>query len=96
MIDFYNIAVKYLINKYGKKIVDYTESYREKLRKANTVKERTEIRNNISDKDIVITFNDVPIENTDDINIVLLLNQYYYGKAVKQELEDKLVSMGIV
>lgn len=94
--DVYNIAIKYLMDKYGYKTHVLSKSIQDQLRKARNKKERKEIENKIKDSDYIHLMDSSKIEDHDDKEIYLLLNQFYLSNKVKIELENKLKTMGII
>jgi len=88
-INCINIAFNYLKDKYGYKRTGYTNGFIDKLRKARTVKERKEILSTVTDNDYIIITN--PATEHDDIEVELLMQQYYYGYIVRFELQNKLM-----
>ncbi len=96
----YNIGVKYLIEKYPSgHLQKYTPSFEERLRKARNKKEYKEIEASATDNDTIKYMQNLRnIENVDhdDLEVYLLLDQYYSGITVKKELETKLIRMGLV
>ena len=86
MTDAYNIAVKYLQSKYGK-VLGYTSSFSDRLRKARNQKEYKEITNTATDRDREIVIIENAIKDKDDKYLFILTKQYYLGIAPKKELE---------
>jgi hypothetical protein len=87
--DCFNIAFNYLKDKYGYKRMGYTNNFIDKLRKARSVKERKEILSTVTDDNYIIITN--PATEHDDIEVELLMQQYYYGFKVRFELQNKLM-----
>jgi len=95
MKDTYNVAIKYLQGKYGKKH-GFTCSFENRLRKINKKKDRDTMLKNATDQDYNILVNpDLIDKKSNDWEIWLLVNQYHYGQHSKQELENKLKEHGI-
>jgi hypothetical protein len=92
----YNIAVKYLQDKYGKRRCGHTEAFSKKMRQAKNKKELKEVMDSETDDDFIIVYNPIPDDNRDDIEIQLLLSQFYYGYKVRFELYNKLCIMGVI
>lgn len=89
----YNIAYNYLKEKYGYNRVYLLENARKKIRFVNK-KQREEIIKTFTDRDYHISLNEVTEE--DDKYIQLLMGQYYYGQAAKNELRAKLINLGVI
>lgn len=89
----YNEAYYYLKNKYGSQRMHLTSSFQDKLRNKNKA-ERQQLISEATDRDYEIRLNEVTED--EDKGILLLMEQYYYGIAPQQELEAKLLRMGIV
>lgn len=94
MNNCYNIAIKYLIDKYGSKPAYLINSSRIRLSQARNKKERKLIEDSFTDADYVITFNN-PTDDNDKL-IEALVNQYQYGYSIRFELYNVLVSMKII
>lgn len=92
--DPYNAAVSYLIDIYGCQEKN-SESFDKRLRQASNIKNRKEIEATKTDKDIVrILPRLTEFKSRTDNAIYLLLGQYYYGSAPKQELHDIMLDLG--
>lgn len=95
----YNTAVRYLQKKYPPHYQRYTSSFQEKLSRAGSMRKRKEIEATATENDIIqFTVDLTKIEGVDhdDLEIYLLLGQYYYGIEPKRELEAKLIQMNLV
>lgn len=98
MSDVYNIAVRYLVNKYPG-MVYRTENALNRLRKARNLKEKKSIEATFTENDFIKTYSkDLVLKsnNTDDISIHLLVEQYYLGIKPKYELENLLKFLKII
>jgi hypothetical protein len=92
----YNIAVKYLREKYGYRRSGLVESARKRLDKAKNKKERKEIDDELTDDDYILIHNPIPDDDRDGKEIELLLSQYHYGYTVRFELYNKLCELGVI
>ena len=98
MSDVYNIAVRYLVNKYPSMIYR-TENALNRLRKARNLKEKLSIEATFTENDFIRTYStDLVLKsnNTDDIAVHLLVKQYYLGIKPKYELENLLKILKII
>jgi len=89
----YNTAIKYLQNKYGYRRLGYTSSFRNKLNKKNREQQK-ELIASATDRDYELKIN--LATDTEDKEIELLLSQYPYGYKVREELYNKLCTLGVI
>ena len=90
----YNIAVKYLKDKYGYTNGSFTRKFADKLIKARNKKEYKKILDSVTIDDYQ-TIN-MPVTDDNDKEIELLLSQYPYGWNVRKELYNKLCILGLI
>jgi hypothetical protein len=93
----YNIAVKYLIDKYKDQCLrKHTPSFQERLAKSVNRKETRYILDNITESDwVYILPKNLVTDDVTDQAIFLLLGQYYYGIAAKKDLEVILSQLNL-
>jgi hypothetical protein len=91
-MDPYNVAVKYLCEKFGIRCKQLTCAGSEEIRKARNVAEAEKIRNDESNYHW--TYN-IPEPEHEDYNIHLLVTQYSYARCVRFELQTALEQIGI-
>ena len=91
----YNIAIKYLQEKYGYRKFGLVESAKKRLNHV-TKKKRKEIEAELTDDDYILVHNPIPDDDKDGIEIQLLLSQYHYGYNVRFELYNKLCQLGVI
>jgi len=99
-MDTYNIAIRYLIKKYGVK-TDLKPRIKLELRRCRTISEKRMIENNLTDNDYnyVVHKNDVPIKKHNDYELILLCEQYNHScfqVQIRREIENKLIMMKII
>jgi len=94
MYECYNEAYAYLKAKYGYTRLRLSCSAEHRLKAARNIKERKEIESSFTDNDYQLRLND--ITGLDDIQIEILMKQYYYGIAAKKDLYNTLLSRGII
>jgi len=94
-MDCYNVAIKYLSDKYGIRRTGFTSTFQRKLSHKNK-KEQSKMIAESTDNDYQIILNNVPDENKDDKEIELLLHQYPFGYTIRFELQAKLENMKII
>lgn len=92
----YNIAVKYLGDKYGRRRSGHTEAFSKRMRQARNKKELNEVMSTETDDDFIMVLNPIPDSDRDSVEIQLLLNQYHYGYKVRYELYNKLCQVGAI
>ena len=94
--DAYNIAVQYLKVKYGIKYCGLTcaAQKRSDALMFVTKNKRKKIEASYTDNDYNTTFNEA--FEYSDIEISLLLKQYYFCESVKIELKNKLEYLGLM
>jgi len=90
----YNIAVKYLGDKYGRRRCGHTEAFSKRMRQARNKKELNEVIASETDDDFIMVLN--MVTEHDDIEVQLLLSQYHYGYTVRFELYNKLCQLGVI
>ena len=94
IVDAYNAAVRYLLDKYpGYKSIGPKAS--ERLSRARNKKDFDAIHAGLTQKDYVRTFRKENITDKDDLQMMLLVDQYHYGYGVKSELENLVKRLGI-
>jgi hypothetical protein len=92
----YNIAVKYLIEKYKDQCsVRHTKSFQQKLNKAKK-HEKIFMAANRTESDIYYELPRILICDDFDKELFLLVQQYNLGQRPKQELEAKLIELNLV
>jgi len=96
--DVYNIAYKYLLNKYGYSEKEMLDKHEVAIRKAPNKKAKDEILKSLTDDDYTYNLKEVPTKNNNDYTLYNLLQQYNkdLGYTVKKELFNKLVEMKII
>jgi len=94
MYNCYNEAYAYLKAKYGVTRLGLTCSAMQRLTRARNAKERKEIESSFTDNDYQLRLNN--ITGLDDIQIEILMKQYYYGIAAKKDLYNTLIDRGII
>lgn len=94
--DPYNIAIQYLINKYGIVRVNQTSEFTKLLRNSRSRKQSILLYKNITDIDFILSYKEVPKDNYEDSQINLLIKQYYLGIYPKIELKNKLQQLKII
>jgi len=88
-MDTYNTAYNYLKNKYGVQVKGFTNKFESKLRMLPSKQQKEAIKNATDkDKDLILN----PVTDQEDKIIEILLNQFYYGQAPKNELKQILIS----
>lgn len=91
----YNIAYKYLVDKYGiTQSISLNRKGLTEFKKARNKKERIAVEQCPSNYDHIL--NRHLIQGTDDIGIYLLIQQYRLGQAAKDELKLKMENMGLI
>lgn len=93
-MDEYNIAITYMKGKYGEKPLGMTHTALERIRKCRNESERKIERKNLNN--YISTYNSHLIEDKTDLNIHLLINQYYLNPKIKDELKYALMEIGII
>lgn len=94
----YNIALKYLTEKYKDRChkVQSVE-FRKKVERCKTVREKRILYENMTDADFdYVLPSKIVFDCPNDEHLRLLVNQYYFGFGVKRDLEEKLLEMGLV
>lgn len=92
----YNIAIKYLIEKYKDQCFRrFTKSYQQKIDRAK-VRERIHLCANPTENDVYYQLPNVLICDDFDKELFLLVGQYNLGQRPKQELEAKLIELNLV
>jgi hypothetical protein len=90
-----NIAIKYLIEKCGSIRCGLIKSSERKLSYARGVRERRKIENSFTDEDYCLSYNQHNVTD-EDMEIHLLINEYYLSIKVREELYNKLAQKNII
>ncbi len=94
----YNIALKYLQDKYGYVRQRPTGSFESKLSRTRSVKEKKQMVSDSTDKDYVLSLNDhlIPKDKSFDHAVLVLIGQYYYGIGAKKDLDEMMKSINLL
>lgn len=94
----YNIAIKYLQDKYGTRRVK-TRAFEQRLAKARNKMDYARILHEASDSDYTVELLNSDMDKVGDINdkeLYLLCKQYYLGSEPKKELAEKIKELNLV
>jgi len=88
-------ASNYLKNKYGIIRVRVTHRHAERIGNLSSIREKSEYRQKLKDRDFITRLRTEP-DSDSDKELMLLMNQSYYGIKAKKELIQRLKSMNLL
>ena len=92
----YNVAVTYLKNKYGFTLNGLICTASNKLYKERSAEKRKEIEKSFTAKDYIEVINTHLINDVNDLNVKLLIEQYYSSYSVREDLYYLLIDIGVI